>query len=183
MKITSLTIPDVKLVEAKVFDDNRGFFLESYSKRNFDQAGIKCNFIQDNHSSSKKVGVIRGLHFQLPPHAQAKLIRVTKGRIWDVAVDLRKASPTYSQYVSTELSAQTYKMLFIPAGFAHGFVTLDPECEIQYKTDAYYMPSHEGGIHWDDPDLAINWPIQYNLVTLSEKDALLPTLTNFQSAF
>ena len=183
MKITSLQIPDVKLIEAKVFEDSRGFFLESYSKRNFEQAGIKCNFIQDNHSSSKDAGVIRGLHFQLPPHAQAKLIRVTKGKIWDVAVDLRKSSPTYSHYVCTELSAQTFKMLFIPAGFAHGFVTLVPDCEIQYKTDAYYAPSHEGGICWDDPDLAISWPIKYNSVTLSEKDALLPTLASFQSTF
>lgn len=183
MKITSLTIPEVKLIEAKVFEDNRGLFLETYSKRSFDQAGINCSFIQDSLSSSKKVGVIRGLHFQLPPHAQAKLIRVIKGRIWDVAVDLRKASPTYSQYVSTELSAQNLNMLFIPAGFAHGFVTLDPDCEIQYKTDSYYMPSHEGGIRWNDPDLAINWPIQNDSITLSKKDALLPMLTNFHSTF
>ncbi len=183
MKITSLAIPDAKLIEAKAFKDNRGFFLESYSKRTFEQAGIKCDFVQDNHSSSNEAGVIRGLHFQLPPHTQAKLIRVTKGRIWDVAVDLRKMSPTYSQYVFAELSAQTFQMLFIPAGFAHGFVTLDPSCEIQYKTDAFYAPSHEGGIRWDDPDLAIDWPIECNLVTMSEKDANLPTFANFQSAF
>jgi dTDP-4-dehydrorhamnose 3,5-epimerase len=183
MKITSLAIPDVKLIEAQVFKDDRGFFLESYSKRAFEQAGIKYNFIQDNHSRSTDASVIRGLHFQLPPHAQAKLIRVTKGKIWDVAVDLRKVSPTYSHYVSTELSAQSFKMLFIPAGFAHGFVTLDPDCEIQYKTDAYYAPNHEGGIRWDDPDLAIDWPIKYSSVTMSEKDALLPTLENFQSPF
>ena len=183
MKITSLQIPDVKLIEAKVIKDSRGFFLESYSKRKFEQAGIKCNFVQDNHSSSKDAGIIRGLHFQLPPYAQSKLIRVTKGRIWDVAVDLRKTSPTYSQYVSAELSAQTLKMLFIPAGFAHGFVTLVPNCEIQYKTDAYYAPESEGGIRWDDPDLAIDWPIQYNSAILSERDAILPAFANFQSTF
>ena len=183
MKITSLAIPDVKLIETKVFEDNRGFFLESYSKRVFEQAGIKCDFVQDNHSSSKNAGIIRGLHFQVPPHAQAKLVRVTKGRIWDVAVDLRRASPTYAQYVSTELSAQTFKMLFIPVGFAHGFVTLEPNCEMHYKTDAYYSPNHEGGIRWDDPDLAIDWPLQYNYATLSKKDKLLPMLSNFQTNF
>jgi len=183
MKITSLEIPDVKLIEVNLFEDNRGFFLESYSRRNFEQAGIECDFVQDNHSSSKEAGVIRGLHFQFPPHAQAKLIRVTNGIIWDVAVDLRRTSPTYSQYVSAELSAQTPKMLFVPAGFAHGFMTLTPDCEIQYKTDAYYMPKHEGGIRWDDPDLAINWPVNSSSIILSEKDALLPTFGNLQNNF
>lgn len=183
MKVISLQIPDVKVIEANLFKDNRGFFLESYSKRNFEKAGIQCNFVQDNHSSSKEVGIVRGLHFQFPPYAQSKLIRVTKGRIWDVAVDLRKASPTYSHHVSIELSATTPKMLFIPAGFAHGFVTLAPNSEVQYKTDAYYTPNQEGGIRWDDPDLAIEWPIKSNSVILSKKDALLPAFKELNSTF
>lgn len=183
MKVTPLAIPDVKLIDTKVFADNRGFFLESYSKRAFENIGIETDFVQDNHSLSKEAGVIRGLHFQYPPYAQTKLVRVTKGEIWDVAVDLRKGSPTYGEYVSTKLSADSFKMLFIPVGFAHGFVTLTANCEIQYKTDSYYAPNHEGGVRWDDPDIAIQWPLEHTSVILSEKDAVLPSFASFQGAF
>jgi dTDP-4-dehydrorhamnose 3,5-epimerase len=183
MKITPLAIPDVKLIEPKIFEDNRGFFYESYSLRHFEEAGIKCQFVQDSHSLSKDIGIIRGLHFQLPPHAQAKLVRITKGRVWDVAVDLRKKSPTYGQHVSIELSSKTSSMLFLPIGFAHGFITLEANTEILYKMDAYYAPSHDAGIRWDDPDLAINWPINNNSPILSDKDMALPALKDIKEIF
>ena len=183
MKITALSIPDIKLIEPKVFKDKRGVFMESYSKRSFEQGGIECDFVQDNYSLSINAGVIRGLHFQHPPFAQAKLIWVTKGRIWDVALDLRKASPTYGQHVSIELSHKTPQMLFIPVGFAHGFATMEPNSEVQYKTDNYYAPDHDAGILWSDPDIAIDWPVKSGDVILSDKDAALPAFADFQNNF
>jgi dTDP-4-dehydrorhamnose 3,5-epimerase len=183
VKITALSIPDVKLIEPNVINDKRGVFLESYSVRSFKQAGIECAFVQDNYSLSINAGVIRGLHFQLPPFAQAKLIWVTKGRIWDVALDLRGFSPTYGQYTSIELSHKAPQMLYIPVGFAHGFVSMEPNCEVQYKADNYYAPDHDAGILWSDPDIAIDWPIKNNDVILSDKDAALPAFADLQNNF
>ena len=183
MKITALSIPDVKLIEPNVINDKRGVFLESYSVRSFKQAGIECAFVQDNYSLSINAGVIRGLHFQLPPFAQAKLIWVTKGRIWDVALDLRGSSPTYGQHTSIELSHKAPQMLYIPVGFAHGFLSMEPNSEVQYKADNYYAPDHDAGILWGDPDIAIDWPIKNNDVILSDKDAALPAFADLQNNF
>ncbi len=183
MKITSLAIPEVKLIEPKVFDDNRGFFFESYSLRSFQEVGIDNQFVQDNFSLSKNAGIVRGLHFQIPPYAQAKLIRVIRGSIWDVAVDIRQGSPTYGKYVAVELTAKSIQALFIPKGFAHGFATLEPNTEIQYKTDGYYAPDHDSGILWNDSDLAIEWPVETDSVILSDKDAVLPGFKDIEEVF
>lgn len=161
------------IVRPRVFDDDRGFFFESYKASEFAAAGIGQVFVQDNHSRSER-GVLRGLHMQLPPHAQAKLVRVTRGSVWDVAVDLRKSSPTFCRWFGIELSEANRTMLFIPKGFAHGFVTLSEQAELQYKCDAEYHKPSEHGVRWDDPELAIAWPCTD--VHVSEKDAALPSL-------
>ena len=166
-------IPDVVLVKPKVFEDERGFFMETYKKSDFEKAGIKGEFVQDNHSRSK-YGVLRGLHFQKEPYAQAKIVRCIKGVIYDVAVDLRKNSPTFGKYVSAILSEYNKYMLYIPRGFAHGFVVLSDEAEVVYKVDNKYAPDHEGGLIWNDPDVNIRWPIENP--TLSQKDQEWPTL-------
>lgn len=163
----------VLIVRPRVFDDERGFFFESYKSSEFAAAGMDQVFVQDNHSRSDR-GVLRGLHMQMPPHAQAKLVRVTRGSVWDVAVDLRRGSPTLGQWFGVELSETSHTMLFIPRGFAHGFVTLSDQAELQYKCDAEYDRASEFGIRWDDPDLAIAWPSSDVLV--SQKDAALPHL-------
>jgi dTDP-4-dehydrorhamnose 3,5-epimerase len=163
----------VLIVRPRVFDDDRGFFFESYKASEFRAAGIDQAFVQDNHSRSDR-GVLRGLHMQLPPHAQAKLVRVTRGSVWDVAVDMRKGSATFGRWFGLELSETNRTMLFIPRGFAHGFVTLSEQAELQYKCDAEYDKASELGVRWDDPDLAIDWPLAD--VHVSAKDAALPFL-------
>jgi dTDP-4-dehydrorhamnose 3,5-epimerase len=183
MLVVALQIPDVKLVTPKRFGDSRGFFSEVYNARAFADAGVSAHFIQDNHSLSAAIGTLRGLHFQTPPFAQAKLIRVVRGRIFDVAVDLRRASPTFGQSISAELSADNGTQLFVPAGFAHGFVTLEPDTEVIYKVDAPYAPANDAGVLWSDPDLAIAWPLPSGAPHLSEKDARLPRLADLTLGF
>ncbi|MCD6454981.1 MAG: dTDP-4-dehydrorhamnose 3,5-epimerase [Candidatus Aminicenantes bacterium] len=173
-KFKRLEIPDVILIEPTVFEDQRGFFLESYNLKEFEAFGINVNFVQDNHSRSKK-GVIRGLHFQKGKMAQAKLVRVVKGEIFDVAVDIRKGSSYYGKWVAVTLSENNKRMLFIPEGFAHGFCVLSEEADVLYKASNFYSPEHEGGIRWDDPDLAIPWPVDNPIVSL--KDRNLPFLS------
>lgn len=169
--IDSTSIEGVKILTPCVYGDERGFFMESWNKRDFAQVA-NTTFIQDNHSRSKK-GVVRGLHFQLPPHAQAKLVRCIVGSIFDVAVDIRRSSPTFGQWVGVELSAENKKQLWIPEGFAHGFVALTDYAEVFYKTNEYWHKESEGSIRWDDPTLNIQWPLDVN-PCLSEKDAVAP---------
>ncbi len=161
-QITSLAIPEVKLITPAKFGDNRGFFSEVYKQSWHEELGFKGEFIQDNFSRSAQKGTVRGLHFQTPPFAQDKLVRVTKGRIWDVAVDIRVGSPTYGQYVAAELSFDNFAQLFIPAGFAHGFCTLEDDSEILYKVSNAYAPQNDAGIMWNDADLNIPWPVSAN---------------------
>jgi dTDP-4-dehydrorhamnose 3,5-epimerase len=183
MDIASLAIPDVKLIRPKRFADPRGYFVETYSRRHYADIGIACEFVQDNQSLSTRPGTIRGLHFQLPPDAQAKLVRVPKGSIFDVAVDIRRNSPSYGRWCGTTLTAAGGEQMFVPRGFAHGFCTLEPDTEVAYKVDGYYAPGREGGLVWNDPDLAIVWPIEPGGVFLSESDARLPRFVDFASPF
>ena len=174
----------VRLVKTRRFNDDRGWFSEIYNQQAFVKLGINVGFVQDNHSFSQAVGTIRGLHFQRPPHAQDKLVRCIRGRIYDVAVDVRRGSPTYGKYVGAELSAANGLQLFIPAGFAHGFATLEPDCEITYKVSDIYAPQTEGGLRWDDAALAIDWQLPASITPwLSAKDAILPALAEFDSPF
>jgi len=166
-------IPDVILIKPKVFEDERGFFMETYKRQDFERAGIKGEFVQDNHSKSR-YGVLRGLHFQKEPYTQAKIVRCIKGVIYDVAVDLRKNSPTFGKYVGVILSEYNKYMLYIPRGFAHGFLVLSDEAEVVYKVDNVYALDHEGGLIWNDPDVNIPWPIDNPI--LSQKDQKWPTL-------
>ena len=174
MKLTKTSLNDVYIIEPQVFGDNRGWFMESYSQAKFTELGLECNFVQDNHSFSAEKGTLRGLHFQLNPKCQAKLVRCTKGAILDVAVDLRKDSPQYKKWVAIELSAENKKQLFIPRGFAHGFVTLTADVEVQYKADEYYSPEHDGGIRYNDPEIGVEWG-KGNFI-LSQKDQTAPFL-------
>lgn len=171
MKITDSKIIDVKVIEPKVFEDERGFFFESFNHKKFEEAiGYKITFVQDNHSKSS-IGVLRGLHYQLPPHAQGKLVRVIQGEVFDVAVDIRKSSPTFGQWVGETLSAENKKQLWIPEGFAHGFITLSETAEFIYKTTNFYNPKSEGSIIWDDPSIGISWPISLPPLTASKDEA------------
>jgi dTDP-4-dehydrorhamnose 3,5-epimerase len=174
MQIVSLAIADIKLLTTRRFGDTRGFFTETYNARTFAEVGITDHFIQDNHSLSAEVGTLRGLHFQKPPAAQVKLVRVARGRILDVVVDLRRASPTYGQHVTAELSADNGTQMYVPAGFAHGFVTLEPNTEVLYKVNTYYSPTHDAGVLWSDPELGIEWPLPPGGPQLSKKDVVLP---------
>ena len=183
LEITATAIPDIKVLLPKSFADARGAFSETFNAARFIEHGIKLDFVQDNQSWSSQAGTIRGLHFQSPPKAQAKLVRVVRGRIFDVAVDLRRASPTYGRWVSEELSAQNRKQLLVPVGFAHGFCTLEPDTEVFYKVTDYYSPAHDLGIAWDDPDLAIAWPVPKDKVMLSEKDARQPAFSAMSGHF
>jgi dTDP-4-dehydrorhamnose 3,5-epimerase len=184
MRVMETGVPGLVLFEPKVFRDERGFFLESYNRQGFAQVGIDCAFVQDNHACSHQPGVLRGLHFQLPPMAQAKLVWVTRGSVLDVAVDLRSGSPTYGRHYAVELSADNFWRLFIPRGFAHAYLTLTPGTEFQYKVDAPYSPQHDSGLRWDDPDLAIPWPeFPCGQPVLSEKDTKLASFRDFQSPF
>jgi len=169
-----LEIPDVILIEPKVFEDERGFFMETYKKEDFDEkAGIKGEFIQDNHSKSE-YGVLRGLHFQKEPYAQTKIVRCVSGEIYDVAVDLRKNSPTFGRYVSVELSEENKFMVYVPKGFAHGFLVLSENAEVIYKVDNVYAPGYETGLIWNDEDIGIKWPVDNPII--SQKDRNLLTL-------
>ncbi|MBW9220547.1 dTDP-4-dehydrorhamnose 3,5-epimerase [Methanothermococcus sp. SCGC AD-155-N22] len=168
-----MKIPDVILIKPKVFGDERGFFMETYKKSDFEKAGIKGEFLQDNHSRSR-YGVLRGLHFQREPYAQAKIVRCIRGVIYDVAVDLRRDSPTFGKYVGVILSEHNKYMLYIPRGFAHGFLVLSDVAEVLYKVDNEYAPEYEGGIIWNDEDISIGWPIDDPI--LSERDKKWPTL-------
>jgi len=168
-------IDGLLVIEPKVFADERGFFMESFKASDFAAFGITQNFVQDNHSKSRK-GVIRGLHFQRAPYAQGKLVRVTRGRAWDVAVDLRKGSPTFGTWCAVELSADNYLLFWIPEGFAHGFLALEDDTELLYKCTAEYNPTSDGGIRWNDPDIGVAWPQIGVSPLLSSKDAVLPLL-------
>ncbi len=181
MRRIDTALPGLALLEPKVFRDERGFFLETYSEATFAQLGISAHFVQDNHAYSVQPGVLRGLHFQLPPHAQAKLVWVVRGSVLDVVVDLRTDSPTFGRHYSVELSAANALRLFVPRGFAHGYVTLEPDTEFLYKVDSPYAPQADAGILWSDPDLGIAWPVAEPV--LSPKDRLLPLLKDFQSPF
>jgi dTDP-4-dehydrorhamnose 3,5-epimerase len=171
MKVTPTACPEVLVIEPKVFGDARGFFLESFSQRAFDEAvGREVRFVQDNHSRSAQ-GVLRGLHYQLPPHAQGKLVRVTRGAVFDVAVDMRSASPDFGRWAGAELSESNHRQMWIPPGFAHGFLVLSESADFLYKTTDYYAPEHERCLRWDDPGLAIAWPSTGGPPQVSAKDA------------
>jgi dTDP-4-dehydrorhamnose 3,5-epimerase len=174
------SIPDVKLLRVERFADARGYLAEVYARRRFATWGIDQDFVQENESVSPAVATLRGLHFQAPPFAQAKLVRVVRGRILDVAVDLRRSSASYGRHVALELSDETAEQLLVPRGFAHGFCTLVPDTIVSYKVDAYYSAAHERGIHWADPELAISWPAPR---AISEKDRALPPLRNLPDYF
>ena len=180
MNIVETEIKGVFIIEPKVFGDNRGYFFESFSQREFESVIGPVTFVQDNQSKSS-YGVVRGLHFQKPPHAQAKLVRVVKGQVLDVAVDLRKDSPTFGKYMAVELSDENHRQVFIPKGFAHGFSVLSEEAVFQYKCDEYYAPESEAAIAWDDQDLNIDWKVPTEDVVLSAKDRNHPTLKEFIS--
>ncbi len=172
----------VQLIKPRRFGDTRGWFTEVYSAPAFAAIGIDCAFVQDNHSLSVPAHTLRGLHFQTPPHGQAKLVRCIRGRIFDVVVDVRKGSPTWGQWIATELSAENGHQLFVPIGFAHGFLTLEPECEVTYKCSSTYAPTHDGGIRWNS--VGIDWPIPEGIMPeLSGKDIILPPLADFDSPF
>ena len=177
-KFTNFEISGLVMVEPRLFPDDRGFFLESYKESEFIQGGIPDRFVQDNHSLSKK-NVLRGLHFQRQPRAQGKLVRVIRGNVWDVMVDLRKDSPTYKRWVGIELSDQNNRMIFIPPGFAHGFIALSEDAHLLYKCTEEYDPLLDAGIRWNDPDIGVRWPVTEPIV--SDKDKLLPFLRELEN--
>ncbi len=176
--ITPLALPDVLLITPKRHGDARGWFMETWSRRAFQDAGLDIDFVQDNHAFSGEAGTVRGLHFQTAPHPQAKLLRVLRGAILDVAVDIRAGSATYGQWVSATLTAAGGEQLFVPRGFAHGYCTLCDDVMLAYKVDGDYAPQTEGGLIWNDPDLAIDWPVGADAAILSDKDRLLPRLAD-----
>ena len=182
MEIIKTNIEGVVIIEPRIFKDDRGYFFESFSQREFEEKVCKTTFVQDNESKSS-YGVLRGLHFQKPPFAQSKLVRVIKGAVLDVAVDIRKGSLTFGQYVSVELTGENHRQFFIPRGFAHGFSVLSEEVIFQYKCDNFYSPQSEGAIAWNDPDLNIDWRNTAEKVVLSEKDSKHPRLKDWQNVF
>ena len=183
MKFTPQSIPDVVLIEPTAHGDNRGYFIETFRQDLFEEAvGYQVNFIQDNESKSAK-GVLRGLHYQLPPYTQAKLVRVIEGSVLDVAVDIRKSSPTFGQHVAVELTAENKHQLFVPHGFAHGFVVLSDSAIFAYKVDNYYAPKYDRGIAFDDKELAIDWKLPLEALQFSYKDKVHPTLENTKDLF
>lgn len=183
MQVEALEIPDVKLITPKRFGDERGFFSESYNRDALAKAGIDETFVQDNHSLSRPAGVVRGLHFQTPPFAQGKLVRVVRGAIYDVAVDIRQGSPTFGRHVGAVLSAENWQQLWIPVGFAHGFCTMEPDSEVIYKTTALYAPDCDRGIQWNDPALGIPWPVAAGAAILSDKDQKTRPLSEHPAYF
>ena len=182
MEVIKTAIEGLVIIEPKVFRDARGYFFESFSQREFEEKVRKVNFVQDNESMSS-YGVMRGLHFQAPPFTQSKLVRCVKGRVLDVAVDIRKGSPTFGKHVAVELTEDNHRQLFIPRGFAHGFAVLTDEVIFQYKCDNFYAPQAEGAIAWDDPDLGIDWRIPADKVILSAKDTCHPRLKDAEWLF
>lgn len=183
MDVVSLDIPEVKILRPKKHGDHRGFFSETYNKKTFEAAGLHYDFVQDNQSLSAEVGTIRGLHFQTPPFAQDKLLRVVRGAVFDVAVDLRRGSPTFGKYVSAVISAAEWNQILVPIGFAHGFCTLEPDTEVIYKVTNYYSPENDKGVLWNDPDIGIAWPDVAKDPKLSGKDAVQPRLKDLDVAF
>ena len=183
MKVRASAIPEVKIIQVQRCGDQRGFFAEVYNRRRFAEAGIDLDVLQDNHSLSVARGTLRGLHFQKPPAAQAKLVRVVRGAIADVVVDCRRGSPSYGRHVMIELDATSGEQVFCPRGFAHGFVALEPDVEVVYKVDAYYAPELDSGVRWDDPDLAIPWPLPADELVLSDKDRNLPRFADLPPIF
>lgn len=181
MKITKTKLDGVVIIEPDVFGDNRGFFMESWNKKTMSELGLDYDFVQDNHSKSTVKGTLRGIHFQKGDKAQAKLVRCVKGAVLDIAVDLRKNSPTFKQWVKVELSAENKKQLLIPRGFGHGFVTLTDDVEFLYKADNYYAPEADAGIRWNDPDIGVEWGIENPI--LSEKDKKNPFLKDYKELF
>ena len=175
MQVVSLAIPAVKLITPRRFGDHRGFFSEVFNRRALAAAGIDHEWVQDNHSLSRELGVVRALHYQLPPTAQAKLVRVVAGRVLDVAVDIRRSSPTFGQFVTAILTADGGEQMYVPQGFAHGFMTLDPDTQVIYKVSDYYSPTHERGIRWNDERIGVPWGIRPEQATLSAKDAVAPS--------
>lgn len=182
MNIIETSIPGVVIIEPRLFADERGYFFESFSQQRFQELVAPVHFVQDNESKSS-YGVLRGLHFQLPPHAQSKLVRVVRGRVLDVAVDVRVGSPTFGQHVAVELSEDNHRQFFIPRGFAHGFSVLSEEAIFQYKCDNYYAPGAEGAIAWDDPALGIDWRLPKGDILLSDKDSRHPRLSEAPQLF
>ena len=183
MEITDTAIADVKIICVRRYADQRGFFSETYNRRALADAGIDLDFVQDNHSLSIPKGVVRGLHYQAKPFVQDKLIRVTRGAIWDVALDVRRGSTTFGQHVAFNLDANGWQQAFVPAGFAHGFVTLEPNTEVLYKVTRHYSAKHDRGILWDDPALGIDWPVLRSDAIVSDKDRQLPILAEAVDLF
>lgn len=182
-EIQPLQIPDVKLIRLSRFFDERGFFSEVYNRERLRALGIDADFVQDNHSHSKPRGVVRGLHFQTDPHSQAKLVRVSRGAIFDVVLDIRSGSPTYGRHVSLVMSARDWSQLWVPIGFAHGFCTLEPDTEVLYKTTGYYAEECSRGVRWDDPSLGIAWPASADDAIVSEADRRNPFLAELSAPF
>src|SRR5438874_8988732 len=183
MQIIPTDLPDVRVLVPKKHGDHRGFFSEVYSRKALAEAGIATDFVQDNHSMSAQKGVLRGLHYQVSPMAQDKLVRVVRGAILDVAVDIRRSSPTFGRHVKVLLSADNWQQIFVPIGFAHGFLTLEPNTEVLYKVSIYYSPAHERGIRWNDPKLGIDWGIDLKNTILSERDQQHPPLAEARDLF
>lgn len=183
IRIEPQCIPEVLLILPDRFGDSRGFFSETFRASALAEAGVHDDFVQDNHALSERRGTLRGFHFQAPPHAQGKLLRVTRGVILDVAVDIRKGSPTYGRHVAAELSADNWRQLYVPVGFAHAYVTLTDACEVLYKTTGYYNPQVEGGLRWDDPALGVDWPLPRSEIRANARDADWPGLADLVSPF
>jgi dTDP-4-dehydrorhamnose 3,5-epimerase len=184
LKVTPLSLPGLTLLEPKRHGDDRGYFCETYNRQDFESAGLNADFVQDNQSLSAQTGTLRGLHFQTPPFAQIKLIRVLRGAILDICVDIRHGSPTFGQHVGVTLSARNGQQLWVPEGFAHGFCTLEPDTEVFYKVSRPYAPAHDKGLLWNDPELAISWPLQNGIASvLSDKDRAQPPLSALPAFF
>jgi dTDP-4-dehydrorhamnose 3,5-epimerase len=183
VQVEDTAIPAVKILTPKKHGDARGFFSETYNRAALEAAALRFDFVQDNHAFSAAAGTLRGLHFQTPPFAQDKLLRAARGRILDVAVDIRRSSPTFGKHVAVELSAANWRQLLVPIGFAHGYVTLEPDTEVLYKTTNFYAPAHDRGVAWDDPDIGIAWPAPDGGPMLSDKDRRWPRLKDAQELF
>jgi dTDP-4-dehydrorhamnose 3,5-epimerase len=182
VQVERLAIPEVILITPPRFGDSRGFFSETWSQSRFADAGVDVSFVQDNHSLSRTAGVVRGLHCQVAPSVQGKLVRVVRGAVWDVAVDVRPGSATFGQHVAAELSAENWRQLWVPGGFLHGFCTLQPDTEVIYKVTAPYDPKAERGVIWNDPELAVPWPVAPDAAVLSDKDRRLPRLADIRDS-
>jgi dTDP-4-dehydrorhamnose 3,5-epimerase len=182
MEVIKSNIDGVVIIEPRIFADERGYFFEAFSEREFAEKVCNCRFVQDNEAKSS-YGVVRGLHFQQPPHAQSKLVRVVKGKILDVVVDIRKSSPTFGRHIAVELSAENHRQLFIPQGFAHGYAVLSEEAIVEYKCDDFYHPECEGGIAWNDATIGVDWQVPADKIILSERDKNHPTLAECNKLF